>query len=158
LMNISKREAFTLPADFAKKIAVQSQRNLRKAILMLEATKVQQYPFQPNQKIEQADWELFVAAIAKEIIEEQTPKSLLSVRSKFYELLSHCIPPELIIKRLTVELLKKLDAQLKFELLEHAAFYEHRLQLGTKPIYHLEAFVAKFMSIYRRFVMENFEM
>jgi len=38
-----------------------------------------------------------------------------------------------------------------------AAFYEHRLQLGSKPIFHLEAFVAKFMSIYKRFLISTFD-
>jgi replication factor C subunit 3/5 len=30
---------------------------------------------------------------------------------------------------------------------------EHRLQCGTKAIFHLEAFVAKFMAIYKRFLL-----
>lgn len=29
---------------------------------------------------------------------------------------------------------------------------EHRMQMGSKAIFHLEAFVAKFMSIYKRYV------
>jgi len=49
-----------------------------------------------------------------------------------------------------------LDAQLKPDVVELAAQYEHRMQLGTKPIYHLEAFVAKFMSLYRKFIVETF--
>ena len=36
-----------------------------------------------------------------------------------------------------------------------AATYEHRLTKGNKAIYHLEAFVAKFMSVYLRFVEET---
>lgn len=36
-----------------------------------------------------------------------------------------------------------------------AAQYEHKLQMGQKAIYHLEAFVAKFMSIYMRFMEET---
>ncbi len=28
---------------------------------------------------------------------------------------------------------------------------EHRMQMGSKAIFHLEAFVAKFMSIYKRY-------
>ena len=35
-----------------------------------------------------------------------------------------------------------------------AAYYEHRLQLGSKEIYHLEAFIAKFMSLYRQFLVD----
>lgn len=38
-----------------------------------------------------------------------------------------------------------------------AAFYEHRLQLGSKAIYHLEAFVAKFMAIYKKFMEDGLE-
>jgi replication factor C subunit 3/5 len=33
-----------------------------------------------------------------------------------------------------------------------AAFYEHRVQQGSKEIFHLEAFVAKFMVIYKKFM------
>jgi len=47
------------------------------------------------------------------------------------------------------------DGQLKAEVTQMAAYYEHRLQLGTKAIFHLEAFVAKFMAIYKRFLEEG---
>lgn len=38
-----------------------------------------------------------------------------------------------------------------------AAFYEHRLQEGSKAIFHLEAFVAKFMSIYKTWTISMME-
>ena len=41
---------------------------------------------------------------------------------------------------------------MKTELCQIAAFYEHRLNKGNKAIYHLEAFVAKFMSTYMKFM------
>ena len=53
------------------------------------------------------------------------------------------------------ELVAVCDGQLKSEVTQVAAYYEHRLQLGQKEIYHLEAFVAKFMSIYKRFLEED---
>ena len=37
-----------------------------------------------------------------------------------------------------------------------AAFFEHRLQTGQKPIIHLEAFVARFMMIYKQFLINMF--
>jgi replication factor C subunit 3/5 len=37
-----------------------------------------------------------------------------------------------------------------------AAFYEHRLQEGQKAIFHLEAFVAKFMATYKQWMVETF--
>jgi replication factor C subunit 3/5 len=155
LVKISKKEGLTLPNDLAQRIAIASERNLRKAILMFEATRVAQYPFQKKQEVQQADWEEFIVHIAEQIIQEQSPRRLLEVRAKFYELLSHCIPPEVIIKKLTVELLKKLDHELKYEVIHWAAYYEHRMQCGSKAIYHLEGFVAKFMSIYKRFLINS---
>lgn len=87
-------------------------------------------------------------------MQEQTPKRLLQVRGKLYELLGNCIPAELILRTLVVELLKKLDDELKVQVVREAAFYEHRLQEGQKPIFHLEAFVAKFMSAYKNWAVE----
>ncbi|KAL0453371.1 UNVERIFIED_CONTAM: Replication factor C subunit [Sesamum latifolium] len=83
-------------------------------------------------------------------------ENVVWVRGKLYELLINCIPPEIILKRLLCELLKKLDSELKHEISHWAAYYEHRLRLGQKAIFHLEAFVAKFMSIYKGFLIETF--
>ena len=51
--------------------------------------------------------------------------------------------------------MKNCDGELKTQLIQYAAEYEDRLQKGNKAIYHLEAFVAKFMSIYMEFVEET---
>ena len=59
------------------------------------------------------------------------------------------------IQGLLAELVMNCDGQLKAEVTQMAAYYEHRLQLGTKAIFHLEAFVAKFMAIYKRFLEEG---
>eukprot|EP00026_Physarum_polycephalum_P010999 Phypoly_transcript_11190.p1 GENE.Phypoly_transcript_11190~~Phypoly_transcript_11190.p1 ORF type:complete len:374 (+),score=68.00 Phypoly_transcript_11190:108-1124(+) len=157
LTYIAKKESFVVPSDVVANIAEMAKGNLRRAILTLEATKVRQAPAPSGSvKIGLPDWEEFIATLAKEIVEEQSPKRLQQVRVKLYELLTHCIPPELILKKLTLELLKKLDSEVKYEVMKWAAFYEHRLQLGTKAIFHLEAFVAKFMSIYKRFLISAF--
>ena len=59
------------------------------------------------------------------------------------------------LQGLLQELVANCDGQLKSEVTQLAAYYEHRLQLGQKTIYHLEAFVAKFMAIYKRFLEES---
>jgi len=53
--------------------------------------------------------------IASDILTEQTPKKLLQVRGKVYELLVNVVPPELIIRQLATELMKKLDDEVKHE-------------------------------------------
>eukprot|EP00850_Spirogloea_muscicola_P012210 SM000078S22069 [mRNA] locus=s78:271500:274287:- [translate_table: standard] len=300
LQHVAKKEGLSLPPVLAARIAVASNRNLRRAILSLEACKVKQYPFSDKQPVQTTDWEAYIAEIASDIFGEQSPKRLFMVRGKFYELLVNCIPAEVILKvrllcrlqlhcqaflatyscfstpscevklrttkavlryisnarkhagagclaaalsrfscrtwidmqRLTLELIKKLDAELKHEVCHWAAFYvrphlsilslpmppssppsprtslvhpccpaplpcsclhprstltvvaptwdllfdtleaqlivcaspcalgmlaqEHRMQLGQKAIFHLEAFAAKFMSIYKKFLIATF--
>lgn len=155
LQAVCKKEGLTLPQRLAIKIAFTSERNLRRALLMLEATKVQQYPFSETQDVMTADWERLVTDIARMMLEEQSPKRIYEVRGKVYELLTNCIPPDVIMKKLTLELLKKVDAELKYDIAQWAAVYEHNLKLGTKAIFHIEAFVAKFMFVYRRFMIRS---
>ena len=63
---------------------------------MLEACKVQQYPLTADQAIMDLDWEQYLKQTAQSILQEQTPRKLLEVRGRLYELLTHCIPPDLI--------------------------------------------------------------
>lgn len=156
LQYVAKKEGLQLPLAFATRIAHHANRNLRRAVLSLEACKVHQYPFTENQPVQTTDWEQYIVEIASDIVNEQSPKRLFQVRGKLYELLINCIPPEIVLKRLLLELMKKLDSELKHEVCHWAAYYEHRMRLGQKAIFHLEAFVAKFMSIYKRFLITTF--
>ena len=63
---------------------------------MTEACKVQQYPFQNDQEIHELDWEIYLRDTAHHIVQEQTPKKLMEVRGRLYELLTHCIPADVI--------------------------------------------------------------
>lgn len=109
-----------------------------------------------NQGIHKTDWEIFILQLARDITMEQSPQKLISAREKLYELLINCIPATLILKTLTMELIQNLDDELKYEVIEAAAFYEHRIAMGSKDIFHLEAFVAKFMTIYKKYLNEMF--
>ncbi|CAG2190862.1 replication factor C subunit 3-like [Mytilus galloprovincialis] len=155
LQNICKKESLNLPSELARRIAEKSNRNLRRAVLMCEACRVQQQNFTADQEVTEPDWELYLKETAQLIAQQQSPKRLLEVRGRLYELLTHCIPPDVIIKGLLQELISNCDGQLKTEVVQTAAYYEHRLQMGQKAIYHLEAFVAKFMAIYKRFLEEG---
>ncbi|KAK7503849.1 hypothetical protein BaRGS_00004972 [Batillaria attramentaria] len=155
LHSICKKEGLNLPGELAKRIAEKSHGNLRRAILMCEACRVQQYPFSADQEVSEPDWEVFLRDTATMIVQEQSPRRLLEVRGRLYELLSHCIPADVIIKGLLQELLSNCDGELKTEVVQSAAHFEHRLQNGQKAIYHLEAFVARFMAIYKRFLEEG---
>ena len=87
-------------------------------------------------------------------MEEHSPARILQVRAKLYDLLTHCIPPTTILKTLTFKLVTQVDDGLKADVIKWSAFYEHRIRMGTKVIFHLEAFVAKFMRILEEFTLE----
>ena len=48
--------------------------------------------------IAKPDWETYCHKVADMIVQEQSPGRVMEVRSKLYELLSHCIPPTVILK------------------------------------------------------------
>ena len=45
LMEVAKKEKLQLPPELAGRVALHSERNMRRALLSLEACRVQQYPF-----------------------------------------------------------------------------------------------------------------
>ena len=127
-------------------------------MLMLETSRVNagSTVLRDNQGIHKTDWEMFILQLARDITLEQSPQKLIAAREKLYELLINCIPATLILKTLTMELIQNLDDELKYEVIEAAAFYEHRIAMGSKDIFHLEAFVAKFMTIYKKYLNDMF--
>jgi hypothetical protein len=52
---------------------------LCRALLAMEVARVQQYPFTDNQPVVAADWELYVAEVAADMLREQSPRCLLQV-------------------------------------------------------------------------------
>ena len=97
-MDIARKENCSVPPAFADKITIASKRNLRRAILSLESARVQSYPFSDNSEVPVVDWELFIDKIAEGMISEQSPQRILMIREKMYELLSNCIPIDVIFK------------------------------------------------------------
>ena len=103
-----------LPTNVSDQIVADCEGNVRKAILMLEALKMQSFVLYLPQKtvfdlwcrpdlsgplsIAKPDWETYCHKVADLIVQEQTPARVMEVRAKFYELLSHCIPPTVILK------------------------------------------------------------
>jgi replication factor C subunit 3/5 len=155
---VANKENVTLPNVVAVNLARESDRNLRKALLMLEAAKVQAggNVIADSQLLPTPDWELYIRQLANDVTKEQSPQTLMAAREKLYELLVNCIPATTILKTLVGELLNNLDDSVKLEVVEWAAFYEHRLALGSKDIFHLEAFLAKYMAIYKKYLNDLF--
>ena len=155
LVTTAKKENVNCAPELAMKISQSCDRNLRRALLMLEAARVQHSStmLTGDMSIALPDWELYIQKLARDILAEQSPTRLLQAREMLYELLTNCIPADIIMQTLSRELMRSLDDSVKHEVAHWAAYYEHRLQVGSKEIFHLEAFVAKFMAIYKKWVV-----
>eukprot|EP00158_Paraphelidium_tribonemae_P001511 Partr_v1_DN24496_c0_g1_i2_m66518 putative replication factor c len=150
LQKVGSKEHVSVPREVALDISRKSERNLRQALLILEAANVQAGGLDVGMTIPLSDWEVYLKEVAAGIMQEQSPARLLQIRTKIYELLAHCIPAELILQKLAYDLIERVNDNVRPLLVAEAAFYEHRIRLGNKAIYHLEAFIAKFMSILKR--------
>ncbi|KEZ46215.1 Replication factor C subunit 5 [Scedosporium apiospermum] len=153
LAQSAKKEGWPVVKGLHQRIAEESGRNLRKALLMYESVHAQNEKITDSTPIPPPDWEALIGQVAKQIMEERTPRRILEVRSQLYDLLTHCIPATTILTTLTFKLIPMIDDELKGEVIKWAAFYEHRIKTGTKVIFHLEAFVAKFMRILEMYLM-----
>lgn len=158
LQQTCRKENLTLPNELATNIAKASNRNLRTAILMLEAAKVQKYPFTNNQQVPAIDWKVFLNDTANLIVRDTKVESIERIRENFYQLLSQGVAADVIFSELIKLLTTKCDVEVKSQIFEYASYYEHQMLSGSKPIYHLEAFVAKFMCVYREYLLQITEM
>lgn len=153
LSHVAKKERFNIPETVQIQICDDCNGNLRKAMLVLEALRMQSPDLSAGIGIAKPDWEVYIAKTADLILSDPSPHNLLAVRSKLYELLVHAIPPTLILKHLTDNLVKKVDTQVKASIVQKAAFYELRTRTGSKVIFHLEAFVAAVMHVQKSFLL-----
>ncbi|CDW52769.1 replication factor C subunit 3 [Trichuris trichiura] len=152
LQQVAKKEDNPITEHDAMTIAEKTGGNLRRAVLALETFCVHKNNVSIDKAPLEPDWELFVKETASVILLEQSPNALMEVRGRLYELLAHCIPPTLILKRLYFHLLHSCDASIKRAVTEAVGDCDYNLSVGSKAIFHLEAFVARFMSIYKRFL------
>ena len=148
LHHVDKKERLNIPPHVATLLARLSNGNLRRALLSLEALHTQDPTFASIDKsiltnpraldkldaVPRPDWEKYCSRVAQKILAQQTPDALLEVRAMLYELLTHCIPPTMIISTITRSLVDAVDDALKPDLVRWAAFYEHRAKTGSKQV------------------------
>lgn len=152
LSKAGEREGWKVVSKLNERIARESGRNLRRALLMFEAVYAQVPEPKEDTTIPPPDWEVLVSQIADDCVRQRDPQMILQIRAKLYDLLTHCIPATMVLKTLCWRLVERVDHVLKAEIVKWAAFYEHRIKLGSKVIFHLEAFVAKFMRVFEGYL------
>lgn len=160
LVATARKEGCQCDPDFATKLAMASDRNIRRALLMVEAARVQagNTTIPGSMQVQLPDWELYIILLSRKCMEDPSPQGLLACRDMMYNLLSNCIPADTIMSTLARELIKASDEAVKHEIVYWAAYYENRLHQGQKDIFHLEAFVAKYMAVNKRIMADLFAM
>lgn len=131
--------------DVLERIAIASNRNLRRAMLLMEALAMQNETISSSTAMIELDWENVIKKLALNISKDRSVARISQSRTVCYELISHCIPPKIILKTLAFELLHLTRGKTQQQIIENAAVFDERLSLGTKSIYHLEGFIAKSM-------------
>lgn len=130
-------------------IVSRCDRNLRRALLMLQAFACSQESGKSN-AILTFRWQEQINLLAKKLSESQSVRKIGEIRSILSELQIHLIPPELVLRLLTLKLLGScLDNEMRNKLICIAARVDQRIALGSKSIIHLELFAIQFMAMYR---------
>lgn len=133
--------------EILNNVAVVSKRNLRRALLLLEALAMQNDIIKTTTPMITLDWEGVIKKLAGNVSRDRNVARISSSRTVLYELISHCIPPKIILKTLAFEMLNLVNEKVKADIVDLAAIFDERLSLGTKSIFHLEGFIAKSMVV-----------
>lgn len=100
MSKILTAQGLEAPDSLLNNIANNCDRNLRKAILLLETVHAKspgnKQLIDTGAQLPLPDWQTFIQQVGDSMLQEQSPARILAVRSMLYDLLSHCIPPTTI--------------------------------------------------------------
>jgi len=103
------------------------------------------------------DWEIFIDCIASKVVDEQSPRMIIVSRDMIHELLSSGVPGDVVLETLVRNIIEKIDGDdLKWDIVKWGSYYESMLHNGNRKIVHIEAFVTKFMYIYKESLVDGF--
>ena len=143
-----------LPPTVLQKVATQ-HRSFRAAFMLADVHQARKGVVDGEGDLEQVQgWRRNIQEAARKMMREQSPKALYEVRQQIYAALVHCISPQVIFVELVRQLFSSLDDDLKYTVATWAAHYEARLSASDKAIFHIEAFVAKFMALYKEWTLQ----
>lgn len=154
LRQVADREGVTVPDELADRLVQTSRQNIRRALLQLEATRVSvgSLTLPADSPVMLGDWEYACQDAANLLTRQQSATQLMLVRKRFQDMLSHAIPADVILRHLLSEILRIADDEIGPTICSVAAKFDKNMTNGSKPIFHLEAFAARFMQVYAHFL------
>jgi replication factor C subunit 3/5 len=154
LAGVAGREGVDIPPPVLARIVAQPDINTRRALLQLESVAVCHGAVNINPAVgpEVADWEVACRDIAVKLTQRQTVDQLVVVRKLFQTLLAHAVPQDVVLRRVVIDILNIADDEIAPKICGAAAKCDARMAKGSKAIFHLEAFAARFMQIYSEYL------
>ena len=145
LKNIKKNEKLDMSDKDIDLIIEKYGKNVRECITCMQMTSLGNY----NNRVFEPEYNNIFNTINKQIIKEQSAKSLKELRNLFIELLMHGFRASYIIYRMTSDLIdnNNIKEDTKRKIIEAASLFDIRAKNGTKDFIHLEAFAAKNMML-----------
>ena len=118
-------------------------KNVRECITCLQMTSLGNY----NNRVYEPEYINIFNSINKQILREQSAKSLKEIRSLFMELLIHGFRASYIIYKMTSDIIdnNNIKEDIKKKVIEAGNLFDIRANNGMKDFIHLEAFAAKIM-------------
>ena len=142
LLHICTNEKIKIEYNQLINIIYNAENKIKNAIWLLDI-----YKYNINYD---NNWKNIISDIGKLIIiskncnHNKLYNNLKKIREKFYLLFITNIPTQLIIKMIMLNILEYInDISIKFNIINITSNFEQRLNLGTRHIIHIEAYIIK---------------
>ena len=101
------------------------------------------------------NWDHVIDDIVNSIINKKNNsnnkfyRAMKKIRDQFYVLFITNIPTQLIIRKIMIKLLNKInDLNLKYYVIDITSIFEQRLSQGTRHIIHMEAYIVRLFYLF----------
>ena len=143
LQHIKNIEKIDINETQINSIIEKHGKNVRECITCLQMTSLGNY----NNRVYEPEYINIFNSINKQILREQSAKSLKEIRSLFMELLMHGFRASYIIYKMTSDIIdnNNIKEDIKKKVIEAGNLFDIRANNGMKDFIHLEAFAAKIM-------------
>jgi len=147
LLHICEKEKITTDWITLNNILKKSDNNINNAIWLLEMYK---YGISYDKNWEQVIDKIIDMILKSNIKNNNKLYSIIKkIREHFYILFITNIPTQIIIRKMMIKLINKIDnLKLKYNIIDITSVFEQRLSQGTRHIIHIEAYVARLIFLF----------
>lgn len=149
--SVLEKEGFLSEKEVIGEVCANSLGNCKRALCLLEVHCFNRDPSNVKRARTdiagfRLDWEARIDAIVEMIKTSPSVETMVSIRKELYGLIVSHIPPSVILLEMMRGLCKGIGDVSK-SIAASALVYDERIRLGTKALYHLEAFAASSMCV-----------